>query len=171
MGEEPRSRNRVWLWRRLAWAVQAKEFGGLSERAKRRIEELIPLAETWMPLGKRALERKLSPTPIPKRDPRLPRPGTVLTRPYKGQTLSVMVLEDSFEYEGMRYSFEESDSRMTTTRIRCDKQAVSLFGKVIASDGVLCYSRLDLPCGKARRCGGFIGRETVQPNHVIQPVL
>ncbi len=92
------------MWRRLAWAVQAQEFGGLSERAKRRIEELIPLAEKWMPLGKRALERKLSPTPIPKRDPRLPRPGTVLTRPYKGQTLAVMVLEDGFEYEGRRYS-------------------------------------------------------------------
>ncbi len=104
MGEEPRSNNRVWMWRRLAWAIQAREFGGLSARAKRRIEELIPLAEAWMPLGKRALERKLSPTPIPKRDPRLPMPGTVLTRPYKGRTLAVMVLEDGFEYEGRRYS-------------------------------------------------------------------
>ena len=45
MDEEPRSRNRTWLWRRLAWAIQAMEFGGLSERARRRIEELIPIAE------------------------------------------------------------------------------------------------------------------------------
>jgi len=104
MNEEPRSRNRVWMWRRLAWAIQAKEYGGLSERAKRRIEELIPLAEAWMPIGKRALERRLSPTPIPKRDPRLPRPGTVLTRPYKGRTLAVTVLEDGFEYDGRRYA-------------------------------------------------------------------
>jgi hypothetical protein len=103
MGEEPRSRNRVWMWRRLAWAIQAKEYGGLSERAKRRIEELIPLAEAWMPIGKRALERRLSPAPIQKRDSRLPKPGTVLTRPYKGRTLAVTVLEDGFEFDGRKY--------------------------------------------------------------------
>lgn len=103
MNEEPRSRNKTWMFRRLCWAIQAEMYGGLSERAKRRIEELIPIAERWMPLGRRALERKLSPTPIPKRDPRLPRPGTVLTRPYKGRTLAVTVLEDGFEFDGRKY--------------------------------------------------------------------
>ncbi|MCI0410664.1 MAG: DUF2924 domain-containing protein [Acidobacteria bacterium] len=103
MGEEPRSRNRVWMWRRLAWGIQAREYGGLSERAKRRIEELIPLAEAWMPIGKRAIERRMSPTPLPKRDPRLPKPGTVLTRSYKGRTLAVAVLEDGFEFDGRQY--------------------------------------------------------------------
>jgi hypothetical protein len=103
MGEEPRSRNRAWLWRRLAWAIQAKEFGGLSARAKRHLEELSVHAETWMPLGKRAF-RGLTSTPVPRRrDPRLPTPGTVITRSYRGRTIAVTVMEDGFEYEDRRY--------------------------------------------------------------------
>ncbi len=103
MREEPRSFNKAWLWRRLAWAIQAKEFGGLSARAKQRLADLAVEAEAWMPLGKRAF--KDAPTPVPRfRDPRLPCPGTVLTRPYRGQTIAVTVLEDGFEYEGRRYA-------------------------------------------------------------------
>jgi len=104
MGEEPRSRNRVWMWRRLAWAIQCEQFGGLSDRAKQRLEELTPLALKWLPIGKRSLVRTMSPTPLPKRDPRLPKPGTVLTRPYKGTTIAVAVLEDGFEYDGRKYT-------------------------------------------------------------------
>ncbi len=44
-GEAPRSRHRVWLWKRLAWRIQELEYGGLSERAKQRLEELMPNAE------------------------------------------------------------------------------------------------------------------------------
>ncbi len=104
MGEEPRSSNRAWLWRRLAWAIQAKEYGGLSERARRQLEELSVHAEVWMPLGKRAF-KGLPPVPPtqPARDPRLPTPGTVLTRPYRGKTIAVTVLEDGLEVEGCRY--------------------------------------------------------------------
>ena len=40
-----------------------------------------------------------APTPI---DPRLP-PGTILTRPYKGQQLHVQVLTDGFAYAGTAY--------------------------------------------------------------------
>src|SRR5882672_211852 len=39
-GEETRSFNRLYLWRRLAWRVQELAYGGLSERAKSRIAEL-----------------------------------------------------------------------------------------------------------------------------------
>src|SRR5881409_441961 len=56
-GEETRSFNRVFLWRRLAWRVQELAYGGLSERAKARIAELnrdddlrfLP-PRTWNPL-------------------------------------------------------------------------------------------------------------------------
>ncbi len=34
------------------------------------------------------------------RDPRLPAPGTTLTRTYKGKELKVAVLEDGFRFEG-----------------------------------------------------------------------
>src|SRR6266571_5319859 len=90
MGEEPRSFNRSWLWRRLAWAIQAKEFGGLSARAKARLEELAVEAEAWMPLGKRAFRDQAAVAPVPRvRDPRLPASGTVLTRAYRGRTVAV----------------------------------------------------------------------------------
>ena len=36
-------------------------------------------------------------------DRRLPPPGSVLTRPYKGDTLQVLVLADGFEFEGVKY--------------------------------------------------------------------
>jgi len=105
MREEPRSFNKAWLWRRLAWAVQAKEFGGLSARAKQRLEELAVEAEAWMPLGKRAFQGQTTSSPIPRvRDSRLPSPGTVLTRPYRGRTVVVTVLECGFEYEGRRFA-------------------------------------------------------------------
>ena len=39
----------------------------------------------------------------PKRDPRIPPVGTVLTKTYHGQTLGVKVLEKGFEYQGKVY--------------------------------------------------------------------
>jgi hypothetical protein len=36
-------------------------------------------------------------------DPRLPLPGTILTRVYKGRTLHVRVLSDRFEWDGQTY--------------------------------------------------------------------
>ncbi|HEY7157460.1 MAG TPA: DUF2924 domain-containing protein [Gemmataceae bacterium] len=40
------------------------------------------------------------PTPV---DQRLPPPGTILTRPYKGQLVQVQVLTDGFAYAGKVY--------------------------------------------------------------------
>ena len=39
-GEETTSRHREFLWRRIAWRMQANEHGDLSERALRRAAEL-----------------------------------------------------------------------------------------------------------------------------------
>src|SRR5262249_14978622 len=36
-------------------------------------------------------------------DPRLPPPGTLLRRPYKGMILQVQVQEDGFVFDGQRY--------------------------------------------------------------------
>lgn len=102
MGEEPRSFNRRWMFKRLAWAIQAREYGGLSARAQARLEELLPFAEMWMPLGRKAFQK--APVNRPSVDRRLPSPGTVLTRVYKRRTLAVTVLEDGFEFDGERYS-------------------------------------------------------------------
>ncbi len=39
-GKPPRVKHKDWLWRRIAWKVQEQRFGGLSEVAKRRLDEL-----------------------------------------------------------------------------------------------------------------------------------
>ena len=40
-GEETKSRNRTWLFRACAWRIQELAFGGLSERAKQRAQEIV----------------------------------------------------------------------------------------------------------------------------------
>lgn len=112
-GSEPRSRNRDYLWRRLAWKVQERANGGLSEAARTRLAELaskVSLGDLRVRPPKRFDPDALAPVaenPMsarPVRDPRLPRPGTVLVRPYRGRDLRVVVLEDGFEWDGRRFS-------------------------------------------------------------------
>ena len=109
-GEDTRSCNRVYLWRRLAWRVQELAYGGLSERAKARIEELnhdddlrmLP-PRRWKPPSEVDQPGPEKPR-RPLRDPRLPRPGATLTRRYRGHEIRVSVLDDGFEYEGRHYA-------------------------------------------------------------------
>ena len=100
VGEEPRSRNRQWLFKRTAWAYQASIYGGLSDRAKARLEELAPTAELALrtPPGREHGSAQAVSGPV--RDKRIPKPGTVLLRNYKGQRLAVAVTRDGFEYDG-----------------------------------------------------------------------
>jgi hypothetical protein len=107
-GEQPPTWNRVWMLKRLSWRLQALVEGGLSERARQRAEELANEADVRLnaPKGKTTdvpVERitvKSLPTAA---DNRLPPPGTILTRPYKGQTVQVQVLQNGFAYQGQVY--------------------------------------------------------------------
>jgi len=55
-GEATRSGNKDWLWKRIAWRMQANAEGGLTERARRRAEELANDADLRVrrPLEKHA---------------------------------------------------------------------------------------------------------------------
>jgi hypothetical protein len=105
-GEATPASNRTWLVKRIAWRLQAIAEGDLSERARRRAAELAQDADLRLnpPRSKTtpaaAPESVSVPTPI---DSRLPPPGTILTRPYKGQQLHVQVLHDGFAYAGNVY--------------------------------------------------------------------
>src|SRR5262245_45136158 len=99
--DEAGSGNTQWMRKRLTWQVQAQVLGGLSEAAKKRIEELTPLALAWLPWGHRSFQQEHAPGPRVERG-RL-KPGTTLTRPYKGRTIVVEVREDGFEYDGALY--------------------------------------------------------------------
>lgn len=107
-GELPPTWNRVWMLKRIAWRLQALAEGGLSERAQRRAEELandadLRMTPPRMKTDSAALERTATVSLPDKPDDRLPPPGTILTRPYKGQTVQVQVLQSGFAYQGQVY--------------------------------------------------------------------
>ena len=108
-GESTLANNKPWLVRRIAWRLQALAEGDLSERARRRAEELandadLRLAPPKAKPAEAAPERTTVRTPRFQPDGRLPPPGTVLTRAYKGGTVQVKVLPEGFEYEGEVYA-------------------------------------------------------------------
>jgi hypothetical protein len=107
-GEQPNSWNRVWMLKRLAWRLQALAEGDLSERARRRAAELANDADLRLspPRARTAdtpAERTATAILPGKPDDRLPPPGTILTRPYKGQAVQVQVLQNGFAYQGQVY--------------------------------------------------------------------
>ena len=105
-GEGTRVANKPWLVKRIAWRLQALAEGDLSARARQRAAQLANDADL----------RLSPPRPAPHTprdsatsqrgrhaDHRLPPPGTVLVRHYKGQTLQVRVLPHGLAYEGQVY--------------------------------------------------------------------
>ena len=103
-----RSNNRQFLFRRIAWRIQALAEGGLSERARRRALEIANDADIRVRApNKKALDPEafLKVTErLPKpHDSRLPPPGAWLERNYRGQRIAIKVRIDGFEFEGRVY--------------------------------------------------------------------
>ena len=123
-GEPTRSRSRDYLFRRLAWRAQELAHGGLSDRTKAKIDQLAPGSFTRSRTPREALnaavaanQPKADPIPGPKRDPRLPVVGSVITRTYRGRELRLLVLEDGFELDGAHYrSLSEAARAVTNSK-------------------------------------------------------
>ena len=110
-GEPSRSRNKDYLRKKVAWRIQELAEGGLSDRARARIDELsahVPVR--WRSSGNGAAPTAPAGASAPDaaapgtRDLRLPEPGTVITREHGGVEHRVTVLEDGFEYRGERFA-------------------------------------------------------------------
>lgn len=97
-GKQPRVRNKAFMQRQLAWKLQERQLGGLPERAKARLEELI--AEVDLPLGE-------LPSQPPQRSRRAasnaPMVGTTLVRQWHDQEIRVEVREGGFEWNNTLY--------------------------------------------------------------------
>ena len=114
-GEATRSRNRDYLWRRLSWRLQELAHGGLSDRAKARIDALALDAFARARTPAVAVEpQQAEPRSVPRRDPRLPSPGTVLTRQYHGREVRGVTLDDGFEWEGRQFRSLSAVARAVT---------------------------------------------------------
>ncbi len=109
-GRPPRVKHREWLWKRIAWKVQEQRFGGLSDVAKRRIDELI--AEMDLPLGddRRTVAGALR---RPER-PDGPAVGTTLVRRWHGHDVHVRVVEGGYEHEGVIHKSLSATARAIT---------------------------------------------------------
>ena len=116
-GETTNANNRTWLIRRIAWRLQAKAEGDLSERARRRAAELADEADLRLnpPVVKDAAADRTIAEVLPLRtDNRLPPSGSVITRLYKGDSLQVKVLDDGFEFEGETFTSLSAVARKIT---------------------------------------------------------
>jgi len=108
-GEQTNARHKGWLVRRIAWRIQALAEGDISDRARQRAAELANDADlrTSAPkaakISAAAANCTTAGTLRIVGDDRLPMPGTILTRKYKGQALQVHVLANGFEFEGETY--------------------------------------------------------------------
>jgi hypothetical protein len=99
-GHRPTSDNKIYLVRRIAYKLQELEYGGLSKKAKKLLKELI---EAYDPINNRTLRSKSIKKKPDFRDERLPIPGAVIVKNYKGQKLEVKFLEKGFEYNNKIY--------------------------------------------------------------------
>ena len=119
-GEESKSSNKQFLFRRIAWRMQANAEGDLSERARRRASEIASDADLRTRAPKDFVtgsscggERSVDGSPR-QRDWRLPAPGTLLTRRVADRQIVVKVLGDGFEYESRLYRSLSAIAREVT---------------------------------------------------------
>ena len=107
-GGETRSNNKDYLRKKIAWRLQSLDEGGLSERAKKRAEELANDADIRMRAPKsKVLKNPTNPSETAtfkaKSIASELLPGVTLKRTYKNQTLLVTVTEDGFLFNNKTY--------------------------------------------------------------------
>jgi hypothetical protein len=117
-GESTRSRHKQFLIRRIIWRLQANQEGDLSERARARAKELaadsdVRLTAPRMKPSAPGGATKVSTIQIAQ-DERLPMPGAIVTRRYKGESIEVRVLPHGFECQGEVYRSLSAVARKVT---------------------------------------------------------
>ena len=103
LGPVPAHQSPDLMRRRLAYELQVRAYGGLKTETRRRLRRLYE-----------AFNADPDYTPLPNYGLK---PGTMLTREWKGATHRVGVMDDGFEYQGKRYgSLSEIAGRITGTK-------------------------------------------------------
>ena len=115
-GQQAPSNNKVYLWRKIVYRLQELEYGGISSETQDKIQELI---RQFDPINNKALRpddtlKEHSQKIKLRRDKRLPIPGTVIIKEYKGIKLEVKILESGFEYHNKVYKSLTSIAKEVT---------------------------------------------------------
>ena len=108
--EQTRCKHREHLFRRIAWRLQALAEGALSERARGRAQQIardgdlrIIAPRDFFTVGGEHVQTTGDQNRR-EQDRRLPLPGALLTRKWKGRTILVEVIAKGFRYENRPYS-------------------------------------------------------------------
>jgi hypothetical protein len=118
-GEESKSSNKQFLFRRICFRLQANAEGDLTERARRRAGDIANDRDLRVRAPKEFVAR-LEPCSQstdrmrPPKDYRLPEPGSLLTRRLGDRQIVVKVLAEGFEYESRRYRSLSAIAREVT---------------------------------------------------------
>jgi hypothetical protein len=88
-----------YLRRKLAWELQARATGGLPEESRQHALG-IAWQSTFRTRAHSQPFRPVNPTLSLGHDTRLPPPGSLLRRRFKGRSVLVKVLAAGFEYDG-----------------------------------------------------------------------
>ncbi|MHB9038944.1 MAG: DUF2924 domain-containing protein [Armatimonadota bacterium] len=96
-GTNPPAYNRKHLIKRLAYRLQELTYGGLSERAKARMQAILEDSG----LDENAGEPKKRRRRTPSKD--MPVAGTRLVREWNGRDYEVICVHGGFEYDGRLY--------------------------------------------------------------------
>ena len=115
-GEDSRSSNRRHLIRRIAWRIQAKQEGGLSQRALDRAEELADVEGLRLSAPK---ARDVAASGAKSKRRTTGRKGkfsagTVFVRRYKDRVIEVTVIDDGFCFGGEMYTSLSAIARAVT---------------------------------------------------------
>ena len=97
-GKDPTASNRPYLLKRLAYRIQEIAYGGLSDKARKTMDEILDtngFDKNGGNLDERRMEKK--------RKVGVPVAGTRLKREWNGSSYEVTVVHGGFEYEGCRY--------------------------------------------------------------------
>ena len=95
--------------RRIAFRIQADSEGGLPESARQHAmsiarEGALRLRTRLGSTAQAPLSNAAVTGIISDHDPRLPMPGSVIVKEYRGRTLKVHVLDSGFEFDGWRFT-------------------------------------------------------------------
>lgn len=119
-GDDTQARNKQWLIKRIAWKLQANKEGDISERARRLAMEIAQSSDIRTSAPKirtRPIEQTCATASTiitPPADSRLPVAGTLLMKNYKGRSVQVRVLPNTFVYEGEQYKSLTAIARLVT---------------------------------------------------------
>ncbi len=95
-GEPPPCQSASFLRHLIAWRLQEDRFGGFTADTRRRLRKAV---------AGQAIDR---PAPVTLK------PGTMITRTWKGAVHRVHVLDDGFAYQGKRYASLSVIARLVT---------------------------------------------------------